>query len=112
MKVKLIKNKIIAVFLFLTLGTNTVFAIPWSNKPLPRINPQAKIEYVNIDWWDNFSDPCLKYYIVKAVENNHDAQKASWKVEEYRHAVKLQFSQELPSFSVGGTYLGAHSRIR
>lgn len=82
--------------------------VPWTSKPLPRINAQSKVDYVNICWWDNFTDPCLKYYIIKAIENNHDAKKASWQVEEYRQNIKLQFSQELPSLSVGGSYLGAH----
>jgi len=103
------KNKIfgalIALILLLQLPS---FAVPWSNKPLPRINPQSKIDYVNICWWDNFSDPCLKYYIIKAIENNHDLKKASWQVEEYKQNIKLQFSQELPSLSVGANYLGAH----
>ena len=84
------------------------FAVPWSNKPLPRIDSHTKIDYVNINWWDNFSDSWIKYYINKAIENNHDAKQASWKVEQYKQAIKLQFSQELPSLSVGGSYLGAH----
>lgn len=84
------------------------FAVPWSSESLPRINSTSKIDYVNINWWDNFSDPYLKCYIIQAIEHNHDAKKASWQVEEYKHAIKLQFSQELPSISVGGTYILNH----
>ena len=84
------------------------FSMPWNNKRLPAINTQAKINYVNINWWDNFSDPYLKCYIIQAIENNHDAKKASWKVEEYKQFVKYQFGQELPSLSVGGNYIGNH----
>lgn len=80
----------------------------WGKQPLPRINPQDKIDYVNINWWDNFSDPYLKCYIIQAIENNHDAKQASWKVQEYKQNIKLQFSQELPSLSVGGYYIGNH----
>lgn len=80
----------------------------WGDKKLPPIKPSEKVSYVNINWWDNFSDPCLKYYIIQAISNNHDAKKASWKVEEYKQSVKLQFSQELPSLSVGGDYIGNH----
>lgn len=83
-------------------------AVPWSNKPLPRVNPNAKIEYVNICWWDNFSDPLLKEYIIKAITCNCDARQASWKVEEYKHLVKVQFSQEMPSLSVGTSYVLNH----
>ncbi len=92
----------------LLLATPCFASMPWSNKPLPRLNTEQKIGYVNINWWDNFSDPYLKCYILQAIENNHDAQQASWKVQEYKQAVKLQFSQELPSLSVGGTYVLNH----
>lgn len=83
-------------------------AVPWSAKRLPQINSVQKIDYVNICWWDNFSDPLLKQYIVQAIQNNHDARKASWQVEEYKQFVKYQFGQELPSLSVGATYAGVH----
>ena len=78
------------------------------NTKLPVIDSNQKIDYVNINWWDNFSDPYLKCYIIQAIVNNHDAKKASWRVEEYKQNIKLQFAQELPSLSAGGTYLGAH----
>lgn len=80
----------------------------WGNGKLPPINSQEKINYVNINWWDNFSDPYLKCYIIQAIENNHDAKQASWKVQEYKQNIKLQFAQELPSLSVGGYYIGNH----
>lgn len=83
-------------------------ALPWNNKPLPPINSKAKIDYVNINWWDNFSDSYLKCYIIQAIENNHDARKASWRVEEYRQNVKYQFGYELPTLSTGATYVGNH----
>lgn len=93
---------------FMLLFQSYCLALPWNNKKLPPLNTQEKINYVNINWWDNFSDPYLKCYIIQAIETNHDARKASWQVEEYRQRVKLQFSQELPSLSVGGDYIGNH----
>lgn len=84
------------------------FAMPWNKKRLPAINPNQKIDYVNINWWDNYSDPYIKCYIIQAIINNHDTKKASWQVEEYKQNVKLQFSQELPSLSVGSTYVLNH----
>lgn len=104
---KIMKLQILVVFLFI-LSQVSCLSVPWNNKPLPRINSQKKIDYVNINWWDNFSDPCLKCYIIQAIENNHDAKRASWQVEEYKQRVKLQFSQELPSLSVGTTYVLNH----
>lgn len=107
----ILKIKLRRLFAFV-LGLVLCFQLPcfcaWGDKKLPPIKPSEKIEYVNISWWDNFSDPYLKYYIVQAISNNHDAKKASWKVEEYKQSVKLQFSQELPSLSVGGDYIGNH----
>lgn len=103
------KNKILSLFLVLILFLQLpCLSLPWSNQPLARINPNAKIEYVNINWWDNFSDPLLKCYIIQAITYNHDAKQASWKVQEYKQNVKLQFSQELPSLSVGADYIGNH----
>lgn len=84
------------------------FSLPWNNKRLPPIKSAQKIDYVNICWWNNFTDPCLKYYIIQAIENNHDAKKASWQVEEYRQNVKYQFGAELPTLSVGSDYVLNH----
>lgn len=101
------KKFVLGFFILVLLLQTPVFAF-WGNKPLPRINSQSKIDYVNISWWDNFSDPYLKCYIIQAITNNHDAKQASWKVEEYKQNVKLQFSQELPSLSVGTDYILNH----
>lgn len=94
----------IAYFLF-PISCN---AFPWNKPKKPVIDPMEKMSYVNINWWDNFSDPCLKEYIIRAIEYNHDLKIASWQVEQFRQMVKVQFSQELPSISVGGTYAGLH----
>lgn len=103
------KCKTLFVILITVLCFQTpCFSVPWSGKRLPQINPAQKIDYVNICWWDNFTDPCLKYYIIQAIENNHDARKASWQVEEYRQNVKYQFGAELPTLSVGSDYVLNH----
>lgn len=101
------KNKILIIFLIIVFGLqNPGFARCKKNQPA--INPNEKIGYVNLNWWDNFSDPCLKYYITQAIINNHDARRASWQVEEYKQMVKVQFAQELPSLSMGVDYAGVH----
>lgn len=74
--------------------------------PLAPIKTVEKIDYVNMQWWNNFNDPYLTDYILKAVNCNHDSRQASWKTEEYRQFVKYQFGQELPSISVAGYYDG------
>lgn len=101
------KNKIFAIIFIIIFMQIPANSFCWTGKP-PSINPKSKIEYVNISWWDNFSDPYLKKYIIQSIENNHEAQKASWQVEEYKQFVKYQFSQELPSLSVGAVYAGVH----
>lgn len=101
------KNKIISILLTILLLHSPVLAFIW-DKPLPKIDAQSKVMYVNIDWWNNFSDPYLKEYIIKAIVNNHSAKQASWRVEEYRQNVKMQFSQELPSLSLGANYILSH----
>ncbi len=62
---------------------------------------QSKIEYINIDWWEDYNDEYLKEYIYKALENNQDLKIATLKVEESRQYAKLQLANELPQFSVG-----------
>lgn len=106
---KYMKTKLVSIFLIFVLFCQAPCFAFWGCKPQkPVIDPCEKLNYVNINWWDNFSDPCLKYYIIKAIEYNHDAKTASWRVEEYRQNVKIQFAQELPSLSVGGDYILNH----
>ena len=98
-----------AIFLFICIFSiqNSAHAF-WGNNQTTAINPQEKINYVNINWWDSYSDPILKEYIIKAINCNHDAKKASWQVEEYKQMVKYQFGAELPTLSFGTDYVGVH----
>lgn len=104
MKNKIICTILILLLLFLQLPTYAL----WGKNKKPVIDPKEKMEYVNINWWDNFTDPCLKYYIIRAIEFNHDLKIASWQVEAFRQMVKVQFAQELPSIAVGADYVGLH----
>lgn len=61
---------------------------------------------LNLDFFSKFNDEYLCHYINEAIENNHDAKQASYRVEQYRQQVKYSFSKELPSFSVAANYLG------
>ena len=64
---------------------------------------------LNVEFFTRFNDDYLFQYINEAIENNHNAKRATIRVEEYRQGVKLQFANELPSFSVSANYLGIHS---
>ncbi len=59
---------------------------------------------VNINWWDNFSDPLVKDYIYKAIERNHNLKKAALKSEEYRQMVKSTLSGQLPMLSLAPAF--------
>lgn len=65
---------------------------------------EYKLTAINIDWWDNFSDPYLKEYILQAIDKNHDLKRAALKTEEYRQMVRSTFSKELPSLTFAPTF--------
>ncbi len=52
------KNFILLITIVILLPCHAQGA--FGNKKLPTINLQPKIEYVNIGWWENFSDPNIK----------------------------------------------------
>ena len=64
---------------------------------------------LNVEFFTRFNDDYLFQYVNEAIDNNHNAKQATIRVEEYRQGVKLQFANELPSFSVAASYLGIHS---
>lgn len=64
---------------------------------------------LNVEFFNRFNDEYLYQYVNEAIDNNHNAKQATIRVEEYRQGVKLQFANELPSFSVSANYLGIHS---
>lgn len=86
-------KKIILIFL-LFFASQAAFAIDKNE-----LNPE---------FFARFNDECLYYYINEAIENNHDAKQATYRVEQYRQQVKYSFSKELPSFRVAANYLGVH----
>lgn len=61
---------------------------------------------LNPEFFAKFNDEYLSHYIDEAIENNHDAKQAAYRVEQYRQQVKYSFSKELPSFNVAANYLG------
>lgn len=96
-------KKILALALALgILGSNVIPAYALHNKRVMQSKiSEYKFQDVNLNWWKNYNDDILEGYIVKAINNNQDLKIATLKVEEARQAVKLQFSKELPSVSVG-----------
>src|SRR5574344_562471 len=62
---------------------------------------KARLNYINIGWWNEYNDQYLQDYIKRAFENNQDLKIATLKVEESRQGTKLQLACELPNFTVG-----------
>ena len=62
---------------------------------------KAKVEYINLDWWNNFSDPHLSDYIARALDKNHDMKIATLATQEYYQNYKIQFGNELPQATIG-----------
>lgn len=60
------------------------------------------IEYLNIEWWENFKDDNLTKNLLTVYNNNYDLKNAALKVQENEKLVKMQFAQELPFLNFSG----------
>lgn len=98
-------KKVIAAALALSILTiNYMPAYAIKDKKIIKTQvTEYKFDNVNLDWWKNYNDELLEGYIVKAINNNQDLKIATLKVEEAKQNVKLQFSKELPSASIGAS---------
>ena len=89
------KKIIVGLIVFMNLIISPCFAVDRND--------------LNVEFFNRFNDDYLLQYVNEAIDNNHNAKQATIRVEEYRQGVKLQFANELPSFSVSANYLGIHS---
>lgn len=60
-----------------------------------------KVDYINMPWFEQFNDSNLNMYILKAVQNNKDAQMATIAVDEYYQSARAQLGGELPTVNAG-----------
>ncbi len=74
-----------------------LFGVPVEFERVFATELQMRVSNINIEWWDNFSDPYLKKYIYTAISNNHEIKRAALKTEEYRQMIKISRSYEYPS---------------
>lgn len=102
---KMKKKKIVASMLVLSLFSMNYMPLAahavQSKKLIKSQVTEYKFDNVNLDWWKSYNDEILEGYIVKAINENQDLKIATLKVEEAKQNVKLQFSKELPTASVG-----------
>ena len=96
MAAKNIAKSIILILMFLI--AQSCFA---KDEPL-KINIRAC--NININWWDNFSDPLLKEYIYLAMEKNHELKRITYVTEQYRQTIKTEMAKEFPSLMISPTF--------
>ncbi len=100
------KKTLIFLLTFFIVFQSCACAFSFKKQKSDPLDLKEKSEYVNPGFWARFEDEYLQSYICKAIENNHNARRASWQVEEYRQQVKYSLGQELPSLSTSPSYLG------
>lgn len=86
-------------FFILTLFTLLVM-LPTQAKTTTE--PQKTIEYLNIDWWENFNDEKLINNLLTVYQNNYDLKNTALKIQENEKLVKMQFASELPQLGISG----------
>ena len=67
-------------------------------------NPDYRLEYLNLKWWENYEDPILNDYLVKAYQNNQDLKIATINVKQAQQVAKESLAQELPHLGIAGNY--------
>ena len=105
------KQKILALLLAISFLSSTNIAlsadiqnksnVKSASKTLKGAVEDYRLEYINKDWWDNFHDPILKEYVLKAVSNNYDLKIATLKVQQARASAQEYFGKEFPSLNLG-----------
>lgn len=96
-------KKVLILFLVLNLFLSNltgIYAYAKAPKQLKGSVEDYRIQYTNIDWWNNYNDPILSGYIQKAVQNNHDIKIASLRVKEGQEMVKTVFAKQLPMIGI------------
>ncbi len=88
----MIKKIFITLLLIIFCGSNFAYSFEKSE--------------LNLEFFEKFQDANLNYYILEALNNNHDLKIASAKSVEFKEQARISLGRELPSLSVGANYLG------
>ena len=88
---------IILLLVFTAIIPNATWAKKQKNDP-----HENQIQYLNIQWWDEFNDPLLSEYMLKVFKNNHDLKIAELKIKEGEQIVKQSIANELPQIGLSG----------
>ena len=92
-------KKLILFIIFITLASCNVQAKQTQTEDA---DIKRQIEYLNIDWWQNFNDDILIEHLKNLYQKNYDLKNTELKIKESEKIVKLQFASELPSISFDG----------
>lgn len=95
MKIKKFITFTLIAGIFISITPAVVFAKSYLT------DEKTKYFYINIDWWNEFNDPILTDYIIKAVQNNYDLKITSLKVEEAIEKKNIVRAGEMPSIGIG-----------
>lgn len=63
-----------------------------------------KAEFINQEWWENFNDPILIEYILKAASDNNDLKTAGLRVSEAKAILIETLGKEFPIIAAGADY--------
>ena len=88
---------IILLLVFTAIIPNAAWAKKQKNDP-----HENQIQYLNIQWWDEFNDPLLSEYMLRVFKNNHDLKIAELKIKEGEQIVKQSIANELPQIGLSG----------
>ncbi len=93
-------KKIQAILITISLAFSFVPYKAFAVKEVHRDENEI-ISYINMDWWQDFNDPTLTQYIIKALQCNHDLKIAGLKVEETTQNKNIKRADEMPSLGIG-----------
>ena len=59
-------------------------------------NPNANLQYMNLQWWNKFNDENLNNYLGEVYKNNPDLKIATIKAKQSKEAIKQAFANHKP----------------
>lgn len=103
------KINVILILLTLVFSQNLYlnsYAISENNQKVKKTNskkiePVNKLNYINLDFWKNYNDDNLNFFITRAIEANYDLKVASLNSEIYKNYITAQRANQMPTVGAG-----------
>ncbi len=90
------------IFLLILIIIFTVIPTSAKNKDVEQDNTKETLQYLNLDWWQNFHDEILTEHLRTLYKQNYDLKNTELKIKENEKLVKMQFASELPQLYFDG----------